>query len=453
MSQTEVQLIKDAVIVNADISNSAAIDVSKISGALPTAGGTITGDVTFDGATAGRDIVFDRSDNALEFADDASIKFGTGGDLTISHDATNSTINSQTGNLRIRNVGTLSITKGSSENMALFIPDGAVELYHDNSKKFETTSGGVEVFGVLQMDDGNSHIKLIDGARIDIGTGADLMIYHSSTQNFIRGNATTSPLYIDCCENVHIRHLDTDGSNAETMIKAIGDGNVELYSNNVKRFQTRSGGGAQDGIVVYGNSSNVAINLFTDTSERGTVYANSSNMVGFLDSGGDWAIRHTNDSQTEFFIATNRKAAIDADGLKFGSDTAAANALDDYEEGTWTPAIGSGSTTISNPRYTKIGNLVHVHFYAQGFTDVSSTTPVSFSGLPYTSASDNIATGNPLIAKISFNENIVAYIGGSTTTVNFFDYGSGDYDHVRHNNINGTDTTHRIFIGITYRAA
>ena len=74
MSQTEVQLIKDAVIVNADISNSAAIDVSKISGALPAAGGTITGDVTFDGETAGRDIVFDRSDNALEFADNGFYK-------------------------------------------------------------------------------------------------------------------------------------------------------------------------------------------------------------------------------------------------------------------------------------------------------------------------------------------------------------------------------------------
>ena len=32
---------------------------------------TFTDDVTFDGATAGRDIVFDRSDNALEFADNA----------------------------------------------------------------------------------------------------------------------------------------------------------------------------------------------------------------------------------------------------------------------------------------------------------------------------------------------------------------------------------------------
>ena len=89
MSQTEVQLIKDAVIVNADVSNSAAIDVSKISGALPAAGGTITGDVTFDGETAGRDIVFDRSANALEFADNAKAVFGTGDDLQIYHDGSN----------------------------------------------------------------------------------------------------------------------------------------------------------------------------------------------------------------------------------------------------------------------------------------------------------------------------------------------------------------------------
>ena len=38
----------------------------------------------------------------------------------------------------------------------------------------------------------------------------------------------------------------------------------------------------------------------TDGAHRGTVYANNSNQIGFLDTGGDWAIRHTNDSQTEF---------------------------------------------------------------------------------------------------------------------------------------------------------
>jgi len=59
---------------------------------------------------------------------------------------------------------------------------------------------------------------------------------------------------------------------------------------------------------------------------------------------------------------------IDNDGIKFGTDTAASNALDDYEEGTYTPAL-LGSTT--NPtvnytnqqgRYTKIGNLIYATF-------------------------------------------------------------------------------------------
>ena len=184
------------------------------------------------------------------------------------------------------------------------------------------------------------------------------------------------------------------------MIKAVGDGNVELYSNNVKRFQTRSGGGAADGIAVYGSSSNTAVNLFTDSSVRGSVYANSSNMVGFLDSGGDWAIRHTNDSQTEFFVQTNRKAAIDADGLKFGTDTATANALNDYEEGTWTPNIqGSGSNnsktySYQTGLYTKVGNKVTARFRIKWTSYTSDSGNAIVNGLPFTANDASVATGS-----------------------------------------------------------
>ena len=48
---------------------------------------TIEGDVTFDGATAGRDIVFDRSDNSLIVKDDAFLAIGTGSDLKFTHQA------------------------------------------------------------------------------------------------------------------------------------------------------------------------------------------------------------------------------------------------------------------------------------------------------------------------------------------------------------------------------
>ena len=114
-------------------------------------------DVTFDGATAGRDVVFDRSDNALEFADNASAVFGDGSDLTITHDATDSTITSATNDLKITSNGDDLILEaeddviirdnGGSNILAQFINGGANELYHNATKKFETASGGVSLTG------------------------------------------------------------------------------------------------------------------------------------------------------------------------------------------------------------------------------------------------------------------------------------------------------------------
>ena len=102
--------------------------------------------------------------------------------------------------------------------------------------------------------DKSSHVDFADGEELRIGNGNDLRIFHAGTENFIRGNATESPLYIDVCQNLHIRHLDTDGGNAETMIKATGDGSVELYHNNQKKFETTSGGASVTGnLAISGN--------------------------------------------------------------------------------------------------------------------------------------------------------------------------------------------------------
>ena len=47
---------------------------------------------------------------------------------------------------------------------------------------------------------------------------------------------------------------------------------------------------------------------------RGYVYANNSNQIGILDAGGSWAIRHTNDSATEFYDADERVFSIGQGG-------------------------------------------------------------------------------------------------------------------------------------------
>ena len=148
-------------------------------------------DVTFDGATAGRDIVFDRSDNALEFADNASAVFGAGSDLTITHDATDSTITSATNDLKITSNGDDLILEaeddviirdnGGSNILAQFINGGANELYHSATKKFETASGGVSLTGGAAAN----VTALTDGSTITIDMAT--ACHHSVT---LGGNRT-----------------------------------------------------------------------------------------------------------------------------------------------------------------------------------------------------------------------------------------------------------------------
>ena len=148
-------------------------------------------DVTFDGATAGRDVVFDRSDNALEFADNASAVFGTGSDLSITHDATDSTITSATNDLKITSNGDDLILEaeddviirdnGGSNILAQFINGGANELYHSATKKFETASGGVSLTGGAAAN----RTALSDGATITIDMAT--ACHHSVT---LGGNRT-----------------------------------------------------------------------------------------------------------------------------------------------------------------------------------------------------------------------------------------------------------------------
>ena len=122
--------------------------------------------------------------NQVNFADNKKAIFGTGSDLEIYHDGSNSYIkDTGTGNLRISGTQVDILNPDSNEFKARFKTDGAVELYHDNSKKFETTSSGIDVTGTVTSDgltvDGsgiinqsaNTDINGLNGLRINDSTG------------------------------------------------------------------------------------------------------------------------------------------------------------------------------------------------------------------------------------------------------------------------------------------
>ena len=123
--------IVDAGSVASDVATQAEIDTK-----LNLSGGTITGD------TLHADAVYSR--------------WGAGNDLRIGHENNNSYIQDVgSGDLIITTDGAnISLQKGSSEYMARFFPDGSNELYHNNSKKFETTSAGVELYGNMEIQSG-----------------------------------------------------------------------------------------------------------------------------------------------------------------------------------------------------------------------------------------------------------------------------------------------------------
>ena len=108
---------------------------------------TFSGDITLTGAAA--NVVFDKSDNALEFADDAKATFGNDADLRIHHDGTNSIIEDPgSGTLKVRAFQIDFEDGNGSDVHAKFNGDGSKEFYHDNSKKFETASDGVRITGI-----------------------------------------------------------------------------------------------------------------------------------------------------------------------------------------------------------------------------------------------------------------------------------------------------------------
>jgi len=113
-------------------------------------------DVTFDGATAGRDVVFDRSDNALEFADNAKAIFGTGADLEIFHDASDSIINDAgTGDLKFQLGGStkfqlasggVSLTGGAAANITALSDGSTITIDMATACHHSVTLGGNRTF-------------------------------------------------------------------------------------------------------------------------------------------------------------------------------------------------------------------------------------------------------------------------------------------------------------------
>ena len=137
-----------------------------------TDGGSDTTFLTLDGSDAGTAIF----NHDIKLGDNSDIAFGAGSDLVIRHESSNSHSvirESGSGNLYIDASHLFLRTSQSDgfEALATFTANGAVDLYHNNSKKLETTSTGVTVTGLLSATTKSFDIEhpTLDNMRLRYG--------------------------------------------------------------------------------------------------------------------------------------------------------------------------------------------------------------------------------------------------------------------------------------------
>ena len=304
MSQTKAQLIDpvDGSITGADL----ATNIDLIDNQIIRFGAGNDLQIYHNGSTniidaATSNTISFRRGNSEQFfigneefkgGDNKKIKLGTSDDLEIYHSSGNaaSYIQNSTGNLFIEAPASSAVKlrkKGTTETMIVASSDGAAELYFDNSKKFETTSGGVEVTGNIIPDanntrnigNGTTNFNAIwastrfrgnDNVSLQLGNSVDFKILHDGTTNLIE-SPTGSDLHIKMMGN-------TNDVADQVSAKFIEDGAVELYFNGTKKFETSADGAAvsnisnNKGLDLNGVGNNTGIRFMSTGSSPGHAY-------------------------------------------------------------------------------------------------------------------------------------------------------------------------------------
>ena len=161
----------------------------------------------------------------------------------------------------------------------------------------------------------------------------------------------------------------------------------------------------------------------------GIAFATDLN-TGIYNPGPDELAVATNSTERMRFTSDAYvRLAAGTGGIQFNGDTAAANALDDYEEGTWTPelAFGGASTGITyNARqgyYVKIGKQVFLTVYFNLTSKGTATGSATVAGLPFTAEDFNIGgTSNwpgaaPSRRQNETSTNFAMMVGDNTATI------------------------------------
>ena len=265
-------------------------------------------------------------------------------------------------------------------------------------------SGDIDVDGVTNLD-----VVDIDGA---VDMASTLTVGGAFTSLGIDDNANATAMTIDSSEYVMIG--TTDNSPENNSAGTTDDNGIALSPYGYGSF-ARYAANSGTGIPLFVNRTNADGSL-VEFRKDGTVVGSISAISGDLTiqsttSGheglrfGNGAIVPVNTAGASTNIectlggATSRFNNLYLGGGAFLGGTGAANLLDNYEEGTWTPAYSTtngsfGYDDATEGIYTKIGNTVSVSFRMYTTSATVGTGNVIITGLPFTPTSSYKGAGS-----------------------------------------------------------
>ena len=311
----------------------------------------------------------------------------------------------------------------------------------------------VSVGGDLTVD--TSTLK-VDSAnnRVGVGTTSPETPIEIETTNKLGGTFTgttdgeglrvtqtdyTSGNYVSLVEAPY----DDSNSSANVRIAAMFDGGGSHIA-----FGTSNSYGAgitntamfidQVGFVGVGNT---APDTSLDVSGNGVPFevdSTNSNTYKVQFKNNGTVTSYFGTAADSFFFANSsatQLARIDSDGIKFGTDSAAANGLGDYEEGTWTPTYIPGGGTLSITYdiqvgiYRKVGGLVHAAFVLRSDAASGGSGSLFISGLPFAGSTTTNAFYSGSIGYVANFSSVAPqaiHIGSNGTTIVLITHSSSD---------------------------
>ena len=425
-------MIADGTIVNADVNASAAIAGTKISPDFGSQNCTSTGTST-----------------AASFIPTSSGAPANG--LYLSATNTVALATNSTGRLFIDALGQVGIGEASPrDNFHIAATNPAVVLE-------ETDAGTDEKCWRIRAEGSILRFEGVNDA-------------FSSTQSWLNVTRSTASLFVDSiafstggvteraridssgrllvgASTARTNFLNTTNIAPKIQVEATGTPGGQYISVTSNNDDPGWGGGL---IIAKSRGAAVASNTVVQNNDElgfiefqgadGTRFVSSVRIEGRVDgppSAGDMPGRLVFSTTSDAASSATERLRVTSDGyvrlsasspgLQFNGDTAAANALDDYEEGTFTPTVTGSSTAGTGTyntngqvgRYTKIGNRVSFTIYVD-WSAHTGTGNLRVSGLPFTSNSAANAFNAVALYAGSLTYTgpmLQAYFGSASTTI------------------------------------